>query len=118
MNPLLITHQPLQDTEELFADYEVDAWMLHRDVLQKQRSFIPQILPRGFWNASPMTLADVASNTWTGFIPAQEDGAEVFYYIYAKATAGKRTGEAHPAPDGFWHFRVGGAIPQSGRITH
>ena len=108
--PLLITHQPLQDTEELFADYEVDAWILHRDGIAEAEIFYTTDTAAGFWNTSPMTLADVASNTWTGFIPAQEDGAEVFYYIYAQATTGKEQVRPITAPDGFWHFRVGGAI--------
>ena len=56
-------------------------------VLQKQR-FYTTDTAAGFWNIAHESGGWV-SNTWTGFIPAQEDGAEVFYYIYAQATTGK-----------------------------
>lgn len=104
--PLLITHQALPDTEEFFADYQVDAWIMHRDDIASATLYYTTDTIAG-WNMTSMSLSDIGTDTWTGFIPAQEPGTEVFYYIHAAATTGKEQVRPITAPEGFWHFRVG-----------
>ena len=55
-----------------------------------------------------MTLTDAPNHTWTGFIPYQQTGAEVFYYIHAEANSGKQQVRPITAPEGWWMFLVTG----------
>jgi hypothetical protein len=53
-----------------------------------------------------MTLTDSVNNTWVGFIPYQQGGDEVFYYIHAGANNGKQQVRPIVAPEGYWNFDV------------
>ncbi|MFZ1612039.1 MAG: agmatine deiminase family protein [Chitinophagales bacterium] len=104
-DPLVITHQPLADTENSSSDYVVNSWILHKDGIDVSTIFYST---DGInWLSSEMVLTDAALNLWTGYIPAQPMGSLVEYYIYAKANNGKEQVRPITAPDGFWHFRVG-----------
>lgn len=108
-NPLLIVHQPLNDTPFITNDYEVNARIQHRDgiALAEVRWSIDTTLG---YNAAPMVLTDPVNNTWTGYIPYQQPGAKVFYHIYAQATTGKQQVRPIVAPTGYWMFRILGTV--------
>ncbi len=105
-NPLLITHQPLHDTENTVDDYQVDAWILHRSgiagskIMYRTDTLAP-------WQETEMVLIDEITNTWTGFIPSQPYGTTVYYYIQATANDGKMQVRPITAPAGFWKFKIG-----------
>jgi len=109
-DPLLITHQALEDTDETFIDYQVDAWILHRDGVEEANLYYTtetEINDATFWDMTTMGLTDEASSTFTGFIPALETGTTVSYYIHATANNGKEQVRPITAPDGYWRFDVG-----------
>lgn len=104
-DPLLITHQPLQNTTNTTTPYQVDAWIKHKTGIQTATLYYTTDTTQGYQSVS-MSLTDVPSDTWTGFIPAQVAGTEVFYYIQAQAISGKQQVRPITAPDGWWKFDV------------
>ncbi len=104
-NPLLISHQPLPDTNNVVNDYQVDALIKHRDGIGSAYIYYRTDTTQPYQSV-PMTLTNSVNDTWTGFIPAQSSGTDVYYYIHAQATTGKQQNRPMPAPDGYWHFRV------------
>ena len=106
-DPLLISHQPLSDTYETQADYQVDALVQHRDGIANAEVYYTTDTLAGYSYVN-MTLTNATDNTWTGHIPAQSAGEEVFYYIHAEANNGKEQVRPMPAPQGWWKFDVMG----------
>lgn len=109
--PLVITHQPLHDTDNIIDDYAVNAWVIYNSNIGVNYSDIyyttDTLLP---WNFSNMVLTDAATNTWTGYIPAQSEGTTVYYYIQAMSNDGKEQVRPITAPSGYWKFKVGAPI--------
>lgn len=106
-DPLLITHQPLQNTTNTTTPYEVDAWIKHKTGIQAATLYYTTDTTQAYQSVS-MNLTDVSTDTWTGFIPAQIAGSEVFYYIHAQANSGKQQVRPITSPDGWWRFEVTG----------
>jgi len=104
-NPLLISHQPLPDTNDVVNDYRVDAYINHHDGIGAAFVYYRTDTTQPYQSV-PMTLTNAVNHTWTGYIPAQSSGTDVYYYIHAQATTGKQQNRPMPAPDGYWHFRV------------
>jgi len=105
-NPLLISHQPLPNTNDSTNPYQVDALVKHKSGIANAYVFYTTDTALGFQSV-PMTLTNAANDTWTGFIPAQPGGSTVYYYIDATANSGKHQVRPITAPDGFWKFNVG-----------
>lgn len=105
-NPLLISHQPLPNTNDSTNPYQVDALVKHKSGIANAYVFYTTDTALGFQSV-PMTLTNVANDTWTGYIPAQPAGSTVYYYIDATANSGKHQVRPITAPDGFWKFNVG-----------
>lgn len=108
-DPLLISHQELNDTNDNINDYQVDARIMHRSGIQNATLFYRTNSTAAFMPVI-MTLTDVLTNTWTGYIPAQTNSVFVDYYIEANAVSGKQQVRPMPAPTGFWTFHVDGLI--------
>ncbi|MCD6366309.1 MAG: agmatine deiminase family protein [Bacteroidales bacterium] len=104
-NPLLISHCPLPDTNDVVNDYQVDALIKHRDGIGSAYIYYRTDTTQPYQSLA-MTLTNATNDTWTGYIPAQPSGTDVYYYIHAQATTGKQQNRPMPAPDGYWHFRV------------
>ena len=102
---MLISHNPLQDTDNTTTPYSVVAYMNHRDGIAAGRLFWKTSLT-GAYNLVDMT--SVGSNNWEGFIPAQPAGTRVYYYVEGEATTGKVLQRPMAAPDGYWSFDVFG----------
>ena len=110
-DPLVISHLPLQDSEDTENSYVVLADVGHRSGLENV-TLHWATSPEGPWNEVSMTAS---SNTtplaeFAGAIPAQAAGTKVYYYIHAEATSGKTGARPMPAPDGWWSFRVLGNV--------
>lgn len=107
-NPLLIIHQNLPNTANTTLPYQVDARIQHKSGIQFATLYYTNDTTSGF-SSAPMTLSNVANNTWTGFIPPYSSGTEVFYYIKAHANSGKEQVRPMPAPQGNFMFYVDGS---------
>jgi agmatine/peptidylarginine deiminase len=108
-DPLRIVHQPLDDTPYIQQDYQVDATIQHRDGIATAEIRWTTDTTAGY-SSAPMTLTDATNDIWTGFIPYQNAGEEVFYHIYAQATSGKQQVRPIVAPVGYWKFDVLGSV--------
>lgn len=104
-DPLLISHQPLDDLYYVESDYQVDALVQHADDIANAQVYYTTDTLAGF-SYVDMTLTNASTNTWTGHIPYQLGGEEVFYYIHAEANNGKEQVRPMPAPQGWWKFDV------------
>ena len=104
-DPLLITHQPLGNTSNTTTPYQVDAWIKHKTGIQTATLYYTTDTTQAYQSVT-MTLTNGANDTWTGYIPAQPAGSEVFYYIHAQSVSGKQQVRPLPAPDGYWNFDV------------
>jgi hypothetical protein len=107
-DPLLIRHQALLDRDFIPQDYQVDALIKHADGIAAADLYWTTDTAAGFTAAS-MTLTDPLNDTWTGYIPYQQAGEKVFYYIHAEANNGKQQVRPFTAPNGWWKFRILGS---------
>ncbi len=105
VNPLLISHQALPNTDNIWTNYQVNAYIHHKTNIQEARIYYRTDTTQPYvW--VPMQLTNSTNHTWTGEIPVQPSGTYVYYYIWAKANSGKEQVRPMPAPDGYWKFRV------------
>jgi len=105
VNPLLISHQALPNTDNIWTNYQVNAYIHHKTGIQEARIYYRTDTTQPYmW--VPMQLTNSTNHTWTGEIPVQSSGTYVYYYIWAKANSGKEQVRPMPAPAGYWKFRV------------
>ncbi len=112
-DPLLISHQPLNDTYDTLNSYAVEALIRHRSGINSALLW---------WRTDtlqpyvPVNMLQSATNPdyWTGSIPPMPPGTLVMYYIEANAVSGKNQVRPMPAPAGFWPFKVLGNPTGSG----
>lgn len=102
-DPLLIKHQALDDTYETVTPYTVDAYIRHRSGIAAANIFWTTDTAQGFVS---VPMAHTGGNNWSGAIPAQPAGTDVFYYIEGQANSGKTQVRPIVAPAGWWKFRV------------
>lgn len=105
-DPLLISHQPLENTTDTVNSYVVNALVQHRSGINDATLFWRTDTLMG-WNTSNMSFTGIGNN-WSGFIPAQLVGTTVYYYIAANSVSGKSQVRPMPAPAGYWKFEVTG----------
>lgn len=105
-DPLLISHQPLSNTTNTTTPYQVDALMMHRSGIAAASLYYTTDTTQPYL-AVPMT-ANIPGDTWTGYIPAQPAGTQVFYYVQAQSVSGKQQVRPLPAPQAYWKFDVTG----------
>lgn len=105
-DPLLISHQSLENTTDTLNSYVVNALMQHRSGINTATLFWRTDTLMG-WNSVNMTFTGIG-NSWTGLIPAQSLGTTVYYYVAATAISGKSQVRPLPAPAGHWKFEVTG----------
>lgn len=104
-NPLLISHKPLLDTDNIWTDYQVNAYINHKTGIQEAKIFYRTDTTQPYLSV-PMFLANASNHTWTGYIPVQPSNTTVYYYIQAKANSGKVQVRPLPAPAAYWKFKV------------
>jgi agmatine/peptidylarginine deiminase len=105
-DPLLISHQALQNTNDSTNPYQVDALIKHRSGIANASVYYTIDTTAGYQSV-PMTLTNASTDTWTGYIPAQAGGSAVYYYIDANANSGKHQVRPITAPQGYWKFNIG-----------
>ena len=104
-DPLLIAHQPLDDQVYSTNNYEVNALVQHAEGISNATLYWTTDTAAGY-NAVAMSLTNPSENTWTGFIPHQQQDAKVFYYVFGEASNGKQQVRPMPAPQGYWSFKI------------
>jgi agmatine/peptidylarginine deiminase len=102
-DPLLISHQPLADTDDDVNDYQVDAYIKHRSGIANATLYYKTDLAAAYQSVA-MVATD--SDIWTGNIPAQPAGTRIYYYVEGEAVSGKVQVRPIVAPEGYWSFRI------------
>jgi agmatine deiminase len=101
-DPLLISHNPLPDTEST-DNYLVNAYMKHRSGMSTA-SLNWRLIGETAYNQISMSAA--ANDEWEANIPGQPVGSIIQYYVEGEAVSGKTQTRPMPAPAGFWEFEV------------
>lgn len=104
-DPLRIVHNNLPDTYNTTTPYQIDAILQHKSGISNTQIYWTTDTTTAY-NPINMTLTNSSTDTWTGYIPAQPAGTEIFYYIHSQATSGKEQVRPMPAPEGYWKFKV------------
>lgn len=104
-NPLLISHQALNNTCDSINPYQINATIMHKTGIANAKVFWTTDTTIAF-QQTPMVLTNTINNTWTGFIPAQGNSKTVFYYIESTSNSGKTITRPMPAPKGHWKFKI------------
>ncbi|MBK7967224.1 MAG: agmatine deiminase family protein [Bacteroidetes bacterium] len=115
-DPLLISHQALENTTDTLNSYVVNALMQHRSGINTATLFWRTDTLMA-WNSFNMTFTGIGNN-WTGLIPAQAVGTTVYYYVSATAISGKSQVRPLPAPSGYWKFEVTGTTGFAASFTN
>jgi len=105
VNPLLISHQKLINTTNSTVPYTVTAKITHISGIQSAQIFYRTNSELPFIAVS-MILTDPVNSIWTGYIPAQDIGTTINYYIQAQSVSGKQQGKPITAPTGYYTFKV------------
>ena len=104
-DPLLISHQPLDDTDDDQNPHEVVSLVRHRSGVSGADLH---------WRTNEsdpfdvIAMTDLGNNQWSAEIPAQAVGTTIDYYIHGTAESGKEQTRPMPAPSGFWSFDITG----------
>lgn len=102
-DPLLISHNPLDDTNNTTIPYEVVAYMNHRSGIAAGRLYWKTDL-LGSYNL--VDMVSIGNNEWSGLIPAQPAGTTVYYYVEGESNTGKILQRPIAAPTAYWSFNV------------
>lgn len=103
--PLWIAHPRLRDTYNSEEPYAVDAWLYHEAGIASAQLYYRFAEEASFLALEMEPHAD-DPDLWQAYIPPQEAGTEVQYYIEAIANNGKRQLRPLPAPQAYYHFRI------------
>ena len=103
-DPLMISHLPLQDTEDIENSYGVVADISHRSGIASA-TLHWSTTPEGPWTEVLM-VEGIVEGGFLGDIPAQEAGTTIYYYVSAMSNSGKQGARPMPAPVGWWSFEV------------
>ena len=102
-DPLLISHQPLSDTDDIENDYSVEASIRHRSGISGANLYWKTDLSDDY---TIVTMSSLGGNQWAAEIPAQEAGTTVYYFVEGSANSGKTQVRPMPAPEGYWSFDI------------
>jgi agmatine deiminase len=106
-DPLLISHQALEDTYDDLNPYSVTAYMNHRSGIASAMLYWKTDI-NGTYQSVAMN--DMGSNEWNANIPAQAVGTHIYYYVEGQSVSGKIQVRPMPAPEGYWTFQVLGEV--------
>jgi agmatine/peptidylarginine deiminase len=104
-DPLLISHQPLNDTYDTLNAYPVEALIQHRSGINNAILWWRTDTLQPYVSVN-MVPSGNGPDRWIGYIPAASAGTQLMYYIEADAVSGKNQVRPMPAPDGYWLFKV------------
>jgi len=102
-DPLLMSHQRLEDTYDDVNPYLVEAFMKHRSGVSQGTLYWTTDTTASY---NSIVMTDIGNDTWSASIPAQAAGSEVFYYVHGTSNSGKEQVRPIVAPEGYWNFDV------------
>jgi agmatine deiminase len=106
-DPLLISHQELPNTPDDVNPYTVDALVMHRSGISSATMYYKTSVGGSYTSVG---MTNSSGDTWTADIPTQSVGTHVYYYVEGNSVSGKSQVRPMPAPIGYFHFEVTGAV--------
>ncbi|MFH0733873.1 MAG: agmatine deiminase family protein [bacterium] len=106
--PILIAHAPINENYLTSDGYIVKASIKTRSGINYANLFWTTDLNDSFLS-TPMV--NFAVDSFYAYIPQQQSGKKVYYYISANANSGKNINKPITAPLGFYSFDVNNALP-------
>lgn len=105
-DPLLISHQALNNTTDTQNPYLVNALIKHKAGINIATLHYSTDTTQGYQTLA-MQPAASGNNRWEASIPAQPAGTTIYYYIRAEANSGKiQKRPITAAQGGYWKFDV------------
>ena len=99
-DPILISHQQLQDVFGVKGPLDFDAKILHRTGIQSATLYYRWDTTQAYI-AKPMSCIDTINNIWRGNLASYPNGpARIYYYIKAISNSGKTQVRPISAPQG------------------
>lgn len=105
-DPLIISHLPLNDTEDTVNDYTIVAEVSHRSGLSNVDCVYTTDEPAAGATWTTVAMTYVSGDEFSADLPAAPAGTTYHYYIAAEAQSGKQGNRPMPAPEGFWSFDI------------
>ena len=102
-DPLLISHQQLSNTEDLFNDHYVEALIMHKSGIANAEIYYKTATDSNYLG---IPMENTAEGVWAANIPSQNNGNTIYYYISATANSGKNQVRPITAPDGYFSFEI------------
>ncbi|TVR38258.1 MAG: hypothetical protein EA392_10505, partial [Cryomorphaceae bacterium] len=102
-DPLLISYQPLPDTDNNAEPYPLTAYINHKSGISGATLYWKTDLNDPY---TAVSMTSIGNNEWTADIPAQPFGSKVYYYVEGVANSGKVQVRPIVAPEGYRMFRV------------
>lgn len=104
-NPLLITHNSLNDVEgdNNNLDYTVEANIKHKEGINYALMYYKTDLSGSY---SAVSMTNASGDVWVADIPNQPVGSIIYYYIQAESNDSKQQVRPITAPDGFYKFEI------------
>jgi agmatine/peptidylarginine deiminase len=102
-DPIYISHQKLEDTNDNINPYQATAFVKHKNGITGASIFYKTSLAGAY---SEVFMTNTSGDDWSGLIPTQPGGTTIYYYIEGTATGGKQVTHPMPAPAGYHKFVV------------
>jgi len=106
-DPIWISHPKKEGIAETADSIPIAAVIKSKFAITDASVFYTSDTSQGFVSA-PMSFA--SGDTAVGYIPAQPDSTEIFYYLSATSNRGKTITKPLVAPDGFYKFIVENSV--------
>ena len=104
-DPIYISHQKLEDTNDDVNPYQATAFVKHKDGITGASIWYKTSIGGAY---TEVAMTNTSGDDWSGLIPAQPAGTTVYYYIEGTAVGGKQVTHPIPAPAGYHTFEVTG----------
>jgi agmatine/peptidylarginine deiminase len=102
-DPLLLSHQKLEDTYDDLNPYLASADIKHKSGIGSASIFYKTSIGGAY---TEIAMTNTSGDTWAASIPAQAVGTTVYYYIEGNAVNGRSSTHPIPAPAGYHHFTI------------
>lgn len=107
-NPLFISHSSIRDTLYTYSPIEIKALIKTQAGVSQANIFWTTDTTLGYSSSSMNYLS---GDTLVGYIPAQTNATDIYYYISATSNQGKTLTRPMTAPAGFYKFYVDDIVP-------
>lgn len=108
LNPLFISHSSIRDTLYTYTPIEIKALIKTQGGVSQANILWTTDTTLGYYS---VPLNYLSGDTLVGYIPAQSNATDIYYYISATSSQGKTITKPITAPSGYYKFYVDYPVP-------